>query len=75
LAFCSSVVVVVVVVDSKFVVYGCLLIFSLLFALRLDETIAWSFWIIFLPLWIWKTIAFSGAIIGSWVWFKHPHYR
>ena len=60
---------------SKFIVYGCLLIFCLLFALRLDEIISWSFWTIFLPLWIWKALVIIGAVVGSWVWFRHPQYR
>jgi hypothetical protein len=60
---------------SKFVVYGCLLIFILLFALRLDGIIMWNYWIIFLPLWIWKVLVVVGSIVGSWVWWRHPHYR
>lgn len=60
---------------SKFVVYGCLLLFSLLFALRLDGTIGWNYWIIFLPIWIWKLLVITGSVVGSWVWWRHPHYR
>ncbi|KAG1698547.1 Transmembrane protein 185-like [Nymphon striatum] len=60
---------------SKFLVYTSLLIFTLLFALRLDGDIKWSYWAVFLPLWIWKMIVFFGAIIGSYVWWKHPEYR
>ena len=60
---------------SKFVVYGCLLIFSLLFSLKRDGTITWSYWIIFLALWIWKSLVVIGAVVGSWVWWRHPHYR
>ena len=60
---------------SKFVVYTCLLIFSLLFALRLDGTISWSYWCVFLPIWIWKLLVVSGALMGSWVWWRHPQYR
>lgn len=60
---------------SKFVVYGCLLVFCLLFALRLDGIIVWSYWIIFLPLWIWKSLVIVGAIVGSWIWWTNPHYR
>lgn len=42
---------------SKFVVYSSLLIFSMLFALKLDRILNWSWWSIFIPLFIWKAIA------------------
>ena len=42
---------------SKFVVYTSLLIFSMLFALRKDGVINWSWWSIFIPLFVWKGIA------------------
>jgi len=57
------------------VVYGCLLVFSLLFALRLDGIIQWSYWIVFLPLWIWKALVVIGATVGSCVWWQNPNYR
>lgn len=60
---------------SKFLVYLCLLIFTILFCLRLDGTITWSYWAIFLPLWIWKAMVIAGACVGSYVWWKHPQYR
>lgn len=60
---------------SKFVIFSCLLVFSLLFSLRLDDTIQWSYWVIFLPIWIWKLIVVLGAVVGSYVWFRHPQYR
>ena len=60
---------------SKFVVYGCLLVFSLLFALRLDGIIQWNYWLVFLPLWIWKTLVVVGATVGSCVWWRNPNYR
>jgi len=60
---------------SKFIVYGCLLVFCLLFALRLDGIIQWSYWIIFLPLWIWKALVVIGAIVGSCIWWRNPNYR
>lgn len=60
---------------SKFIVYSCLLIFSMLFALRLDGSINWSYWTVFLPLWIWKTIVVSGGMIGTIVWARNPDYR
>ena len=60
---------------SKFIVYSCLLIFSMLFALRLDGSINWSYWTVFLPLWIWKAIVVSGGMIGTIVWARNPDYR
>ncbi|KAK2147242.1 hypothetical protein LSH36_562g01039 [Paralvinella palmiformis] len=60
---------------SKFVVYGCLVVFCLLFSLRLDNFIIWSYWIIFLPIWFWKLLVMVGAIVGSYVWWRNPHYR
>src|SRR6218665_3539333 len=60
---------------SKFVVYVSLLAFSILFALRLDETIAISWWIVFGPLWIWKSLIISGAFVGVLVWILKPEFR
>jgi len=60
---------------SKFVIFSCLLVFTLLFSLRLDNTIQWNYWVIFLPIWIWKALVIIGAIVGSYVWFRHPQYR
>ena len=41
---------------SKFVVFTSLLIFSLLYALKLDGVLNWSWWSVFIPIWIWKGI-------------------
>ncbi|CAG2162343.1 unnamed protein product [Oppiella nova] len=60
---------------SKFVVYLCLLVFSMLFALRLDETIVISYWVVFCPLWLWKCLVIVGALIGTVVWVRNPDYR
>ncbi|XP_050412606.1 transmembrane protein 185A isoform X1 [Patella vulgata] len=60
---------------SKFLVFTCLLVFCLLFSLRLDGTIEWSYWVIFLPIWLWKVMVIAGALVGSYVWWKNPHYR
>ncbi|KAL5013874.1 hypothetical protein ScPMuIL_008144 [Solemya velum] len=60
---------------SKCLVFSCLLMFSVLFSLRLDGTIQWSYWVIFIPIWIWKLMVIVGASIGSYVWWKHPQYR
>lgn len=61
--------------SSKFTVHCCLLAFTLLFTLRLDQHIDWPFWAIFAPLWLWKAIATLGACIGAIVWCRYPHYR
>ena len=60
---------------SKFVVAFCLLLFSLLFALRLDNTIQWSYWVVFLPIWLWKLLVISGCAVGVYIWVRHPQYR
>lgn len=60
---------------SYFVVYTCLLIFSVLFALRLDGTITISYWLVFLPIWIWKCLVIIGALVGTYVWTRNPEYR
>lgn len=60
---------------SKFTVYFSLLIFSVLFSLKLDSRIALSWWLIFLPLWIWKSIAILGALVGTIIWLRNPDYR
>jgi len=61
--------------ESKFVVYSCLLVFTILFALRLDGTLEWSYWAVFAPLWFWKLLVIAGAFVGSMVWWQHPQYR
>ncbi|KAH7646248.1 transmembrane protein 185a-like protein [Dermatophagoides farinae] len=61
--------------SSKFVVYTSLLIFSILFALRLDQTIMISWWLVFTPLWIWKFLVITGALVGVTVWICNPEYR
>lgn len=60
---------------SKFLVHTCLMIFTSLFALRLDGFIEWSYWSIFSPIWFWKSMVILGAIVGSYVWWRHPHAR
>ncbi|KAG5325453.1 T185B protein, partial [Pseudoatta argentina] len=60
---------------SKFLVHTCLMIFTSLFALRLDGFIEWSYWSIFSPIWFWKGMVILGAIVGSYVWWRHPHAR
>ena len=60
---------------SKFIVYSCLLIFSMLFALKLDGSINCSYWSVFMPLWIWKGIVVTGGVIGTIVWARNPDYR
>jgi len=47
----------------------------ILLGLRLDEIISWNYFVVFLPLWIWKFIVFFGTGVGTVVWFKHPEYR
>lgn len=60
---------------SKFTVYSCTLIFSILFSLKLDNRINISYWFVFLPLWLWKSITILGALVGIVIWLKNPDYR
>lgn len=60
---------------SKFLVYFTLVLFVVLLGTRLDRFIEWSYFIVFLPLWIWKLIVLSGSVIGIHVWIHHPEYR
>lgn len=60
---------------SKFIVYSSLLVFTILFSFRLDNRINISYWFVFTPLWIWKAITVSGALVGILVWLRNPEYR
>jgi hypothetical protein len=37
--------------------FSSLLGFSILFTLKLDRVLDWSWWAVFVPLWLWKGIA------------------
>ncbi|CAF1631119.1 unnamed protein product, partial [Adineta ricciae] len=56
---------------ARFVVTFSLLIFSILFALQLDGYIQISYWLVFLPLFIWKMLVVFGACTGIFFWCKH----
>ncbi|XP_057170646.1 transmembrane protein 185A isoform X2 [Ursus arctos] len=60
---------------SKFLIYACLLLFSVLLALRLDGVIQWSYWAVFAPIWLWKLMVIVGASVGTGVWARNPQYR
>ena len=60
---------------SKFIVYNCFLMFTMLFALRLDETIKISYWLVFSPLFLWKFLMIIGALTGTYIWLTNPSYR
>lgn len=60
---------------TKFTVYFSLLVFSILFSLKLDNRITYSYWLVFLPLWIWKSLAIMGAFVGLIVWLRNPEFR
>jgi len=55
---------------ARFVITCSLLIFSILFALRIDEYIKINYWLVFLPLFIWKMLVVFGACTGIFVWCK-----
>ncbi|CAF3615581.1 unnamed protein product [Rotaria socialis] len=56
---------------ARFVVTFALLIFSILFALKLDGYISISYWLIFLPLFLWKMLVVIGACTGVFFWCKN----
>lgn len=60
---------------SKFLIYACLLLFSVLLPLRLDGIIQWSYWAVFAPIWLWKLLVIVGASVGAGVWARNPRYR
>lgn len=60
---------------SKFIVYTSLFFFFLLFALKLDGFLSWSFWVVFIPLWIWKGFVVVGSLIGIIVWVWQRKHR
>nr|XP_057924609.1 transmembrane protein 185-like isoform X2 [Doryrhamphus excisus] len=60
---------------SKFLIYLCLLLFSVLLSLRLDGVIHWSYWAVFTPIWLWKVLVIIGASVGTGVWAHNPQYR
>ncbi|KAM9832819.1 transmembrane protein 185-like isoform 1-T1 [Syngnathus typhle] len=59
---------------SKFLIYSCLLLFSVLLSLRLDGVIQWSYWAVFTPIWLWKLLVIIGASVGTGVWARNPQY-
>ncbi|NXH18453.1 T185B protein, partial [Bucco capensis] len=59
----------------KFLIYACLLLFSVLLSLRLDDKIQWSYWAVFAPIWLWKLMVIVGASVGTGVWARNPQYR
>uniref|UniRef100_A0A8I3WW31 Transmembrane protein 185A n=1 Tax=Callithrix jacchus TaxID=9483 RepID=A0A8I3WW31_CALJA len=61
--------------NHKFLIYACLLLFSVLLALRLDGIIQWSYWAVFAPIWLWKLMVIVGASVGTGVWARNPQYR
>jgi len=58
---------------SKFVVYTSLFFFVVLFALRQDNFVSFSYWLVFLPLWLWKGIVVVGGVVGILVWLLNRH--
>jgi hypothetical protein len=55
----------------RFVITVSLLIFSILFALQLDGYIEINYWLVFLPLFIWKMLVVFGACTGVFFWCKN----
>uniref|UniRef100_A0A915JAL3 Transmembrane protein 185A n=1 Tax=Romanomermis culicivorax TaxID=13658 RepID=A0A915JAL3_ROMCU len=61
--------------SRKVVVFACLFSFLVLFALKEDRNLSWPYWATLIPLWIWKTLAITGGIIGCIVFRIHPPNR
>ena len=57
---------------SKFVVFTSLLTFSLLYALKLDGVLNWSWWSVFIPIWIWKGIVGEYRLLKDNSFVKYP---
>ncbi|KAK6058719.1 hypothetical protein COOONC_03709, partial [Cooperia oncophora] len=57
---------------SKFVTYFCLLFFVLLLSLKLDQKINVGYAIVFLPIWIYNFLIFSGALVGVVSFLSRP---
>lgn len=47
----------------------------LLKSIRIDSFSDWPYWAVFMPIWIWKAIVTLGALVGTIVWCRHPHFR
>ena len=60
---------------TKVFVVFLLGIFTCLLSLRLDKVLTCSYWLIFIPLWIWKLAVVSGVIIGTISWRKLKERR
>lgn len=58
-------------ISRRFVITSSIFVFSVLFALQLDEHIKISYWLVFLPLFIWKMLVVFGAFIGIFFWCKN----
>lgn len=61
--------------SRQLLAYTSLLTFAVLFSLREDGLINWSYWTVFLPIWIWKVVVLLGAVVGIGVWCHHPEAR
>lgn len=60
---------------SDFILYCCLLAFSVLLSLRVDQVITWNYAIIFLPIWVWNAIALVGTVVGVAYFIKKRSLR
>jgi len=55
---------------SKFALSLCLEAFSVVLALRLDEFLVCSYWLVFVPLWCLGAVALVGGVTGIIAWSK-----
>ncbi|KAF7639884.1 hypothetical protein Mgra_00000805 [Meloidogyne graminicola] len=57
---------------SKFIVYFCLLIFSIILSLRLDQIISFNYIIVFIPLWLGEICVFLGFLTAIITFIVRP---
>ncbi len=60
---------------SNFFVYLCLLVFSILLSLRVDNVLSWHYAVVFLPLWLWDAVLGVSVSLGVGCWVKRKDAR
>jgi len=56
-------------------VYCCLLVFSILLSLRVDELITWNYAVVFIPIWVWNSVLLVSGLLGIGCWIKRKDAR
>ncbi|KJE89138.1 hypothetical protein CAOG_000671 [Capsaspora owczarzaki ATCC 30864] len=60
---------------SRLVVHGALTIVSVVMPMRIEGLLKCDWWYIFMPLLLWKAIAFVGAAVGAHAWLSDVRLR